>query len=44
MLVLAAFVAGLYCGLQYLLSKDIVANIVSHAFFSAFIFAVFPIN
>jgi len=32
MLVLAALVAGLYWGLQYLLRKDIVANIVSHAF------------
>jgi membrane protease YdiL (CAAX protease family) len=44
MLVMAAFVAGLYWGLQFLLRKDIVANIVSHAFFSAFIFAVFPIS
>ena len=44
MLILAAFVAGIYWGLQYLLRKDIVANIVSHAFFSAFIFAVFPIS
>jgi hypothetical protein len=44
MLILSAFVAGLYWGLQYLLRKDIVANIVSHAFFSAFIFAVFPIH
>jgi hypothetical protein len=44
MLTLAAFVAGIYWGLQYLLRKDVVANIVSHAFFSAFIFAVFPIN
>jgi membrane protease YdiL (CAAX protease family) len=44
MLTLAAFVAGLYWGLQFLWRKDIVANIVSHAFFSAFIFAVFPIS
>ncbi|MDY6820986.1 MAG: type II CAAX endopeptidase family protein [Deferribacterota bacterium] len=44
MLILSALVAGFFWGLQYYLRKDITANIISHAIFSSFIFAVVPIS
>jgi membrane protease YdiL (CAAX protease family) len=44
MLILAAFVAGAFWGLLYLWKKDLLAQITSHSFWSAVIFAVAPIQ
>lgn len=44
MLVLAALVAGAFWGLMYAWKHDLAALIVSHSFWSAFIFAVVPIR
>lgn len=43
MLILAAFVAGAWWGLQYLWRRDLAALIVSHSLWSAVIFAVAPV-
>ncbi len=43
-LILAAFVAGAFWGGLYLWRRDLPLVIVSHSFWSAFIFAVFPIR
>ena len=43
-LILAAFVAGAFWGLLYLWKKDLFAQITSHSFWSAVIFAVAPIQ
>jgi membrane protease YdiL (CAAX protease family) len=43
-LVLAAFVAGAFWGLLYLWKKDLLAQITSHSFWSAVIFAVAPVQ
>lgn len=43
-LVLAALVAGAFWGALYLWKSDLLVQIVSHSFWSAFIFAVFPIR
>ncbi len=43
-LVLAALVAGAFWGALYLWKRDLLVQIVSHSFWSAFIFAVFPIR
>ncbi len=42
-LVLAALVAGAFWGVLYLWRRDLLVQITSHSFWSAFIFAVFPI-
>jgi uncharacterized protein len=42
-LVLAALVAGAFWGALYLWKRDLLVQIISHSFWSAFIFAVFPI-
>jgi len=44
MLILAALVAGAFWGAMYAWKHDLMALIVSHAFWSAFIFAVIPIR
>ena len=44
MLIGAACVAGAFWGLQYLLRRDLTSLIVSHALWSAVIFAVLPIR
>lgn len=44
MLILAALVAGAFWGAFYAWRKDLLALIVSHSLWSAFIFAVFPIK
>lgn len=44
MLILAALVAGAYWGALYLWRRDLVVQIVSHSFWSAFIFAVAPVT
>jgi hypothetical protein len=44
MLILAALVAGAFWGALYAWKHDLAALIVSHAFWSAFIFAVVPIR
>lgn len=43
-LVLAALSAGAFWGALFLWKRDLLAQIVSHALWSAFIFAVFPIH
>jgi len=43
-LILAALVAGAFWGALYLWKKDLLVQITSHSVWSAFIFAVFPIN
>jgi membrane protease YdiL (CAAX protease family) len=43
-LILAAFVAGAFWGLLYLWKRDLLAQIVSHSFWSAVIFAVAPVR
>jgi hypothetical protein len=43
-LILAALVAGAFWGALYLWKKDLLAQIISHSLWSAFIFAVFPIH
>ncbi len=43
MLILAALVAGTFWGLLYLWKRDLLAQITSHSFWSAVIFAVAPI-
>jgi hypothetical protein len=43
-LILAALVAGAFWGALYLWKRDLLIQITSHAFWSAFIFAVFPIH
>lgn len=43
-LVMAALIAGAFWGGLYLWKKDLLAVIVSHSLWSAFIFAVFPIT
>jgi membrane protease YdiL (CAAX protease family) len=44
MLILAALVAGAFWGAMYAWKHDLLALIVSHSFWSAFIFAVIPIH
>ncbi len=44
MLILAALVAGAFWGAMYAWKRDLAAVIVSHSFWSAFIFAVIPIR
>jgi membrane protease YdiL (CAAX protease family) len=44
MLILAALVAGIFWGLLYLWKRDLLAQITSHSFWSAVIFAVAPIQ
>jgi membrane protease YdiL (CAAX protease family) len=44
MLILAAFVAGAFWGFLYLWKRDLLAQITSHSFWSAVIFAVAPIQ
>ena len=44
MLILAALVAGAFWGLLYLWKRDLLAQITSHSFWSAVIFAVAPIR
>lgn len=44
MLVLAALVAGVFWGLQYVWRRDLLALIVSHSLWSATIFALYPIR
>lgn len=44
MLILAALVAGAFWGAQYLWKRDLLALIVSHALWSAVIFAVAPVQ
>jgi hypothetical protein len=44
MLILAALVAGTFWGLLYLWKRDLLAQIISHSFWSAVIFAVAPIQ
>jgi CAAX protease family protein len=43
-LILAAMVAGAYWGILYLWKKDLLLQITSHAFWSAVIFAVAPVQ
>ena len=43
-LILAALVAGAFWGALYLWKRDLLVQIVSHSFWSAFIFVVFPIR
>jgi membrane protease YdiL (CAAX protease family) len=42
MLVLAAFLCGLYWGLLYMWKKSVVINITSHALWALAVFVVFP--
>jgi hypothetical protein len=44
MLILAAFVAGAFWGALYMWKRDLLAQIVSHSFWNAAIFAVVPIR
>ncbi len=44
MLILAALVAGAFLGLLYFWKRDLLAQIVSHSFWSAVIFAVAPVQ
>jgi uncharacterized protein len=44
MLILAALVAGAFWGAMYAWKHDLLALVVSHSLWSAFIFAVFPIT
>jgi membrane protease YdiL (CAAX protease family) len=44
MLTMAALVAGAFWGAQYLWRRDLLALVVSHSLWSAFIFAVLPIR
>ena len=44
MLIMAALVAGLFWGAQYLWKRDLTALVVSHCLWSAVIFAVLPIG
>lgn len=44
MLILAALVAGAFWGALYLWKRDLFLQIISHSFWSAFIFAVVPIR
>ncbi len=44
MLILAALVAGAFWGLLYLWKRDLLAQITSHSFWSAVIFAVAPVQ
>jgi membrane protease YdiL (CAAX protease family) len=44
MLILAALVAGAFWGAMYAWKHDLAALVVSHSFWSAFIFAVIPIR
>lgn len=44
MLILAALVAGAFWGLLYLWKRDLLAQMISHSFWSAVIFAVAPIS
>lgn len=44
MLIFAALVAGAFWGAQYSLRRDLLALIISHSLWSAFIFAVLPIR
>ena len=44
MLMLAALVAGAFWGALYVWKKDLLALIVSHSVWSAFIFAILPIR
>ncbi len=44
MLILSALVAGAFWGAMYAWKRDLLALIVSHSFWSAFIFAVVPIR
>jgi uncharacterized protein len=43
-LILAALVAGAFWGALYLWKRDLTIQIISHSFWSSFIFAVFPIH
>jgi hypothetical protein len=43
-LILAALAAGAFWGALYLWKRDLLIQITSHSFWSAFIFAVFPIH
>ena len=43
-LILAALMAGAFWGALYLWKRDLLIQITSHSFWSAFIFAVFPIH
>ncbi|MCL2332842.1 MAG: CPBP family intramembrane metalloprotease [Actinomycetia bacterium] len=43
MLIMAAFVAGLFWGFMYLKEKDLVAVTISHALWTVGIFVLFPI-
>jgi membrane protease YdiL (CAAX protease family) len=43
-LILAALIAGAFWGALYLWKRDLLIQIVSHSFWSAFIFAVFPVR
>jgi uncharacterized protein len=43
-LILAALVAGAFWGALYLWKRDLLLQIISHSFWSAFIFAVFPVH
>jgi len=43
-LILAALMAGAFWGGLYLWKRDLLIQITSHSFWSAFIFAVFPIH
>jgi hypothetical protein len=44
MLVLAAFVAGAFWGILFLFKRDMLLLIVSHSFWSAFIFSIAPVS
>ena len=44
MLILAALVAGAFWGFLYFWKRDLLAQIVSHSFWSAVIFAVVPVQ
>ncbi len=43
-LILAALIAGAYWGLLYLWQRELAVQITSHSFWSAFIFAVVPVQ
>jgi hypothetical protein len=43
-LILAALAAGAFWGALYFWKRDLLAQIISHSIWSAFIFAVFPIH
>jgi uncharacterized protein len=43
-LILAALIAGAFWGALYLWKRDLLIQITSHSFWSAFIFAVFPVH